>query len=713
MTWLELRRSERSHPESCLARDTARDTNFVKRKAHRTMTTHSRYPRLFSPLNISNITVKNRILMGSMHTGLEDLGDSGKRMAAFFAERAAAGVGMIITGGIGPHPASGLGAKLLDQDDVAMHRTVTQAVHSASPDVKIFMQILHSGPIAAHPDCVGPSPVKSRIARYTPNELDEAGIEEQIAAFGNCARLAEEAGYDGVEIIGSAGYLISTFLVRKTNLREDRWGGSWENRMRFALEVVRRVRASVSPDFVLIFRISAMDMLEGGLAWEEVLSLAKALEAEGADVISTHFCWHESFVPTIATMVPRAAFAQVTGRLRKELNIPLITSNRINMPDVAESVLEKGDADIVSMARPMLADAELATKAFEGREDEINTCIACNQACLDHTFQGKMTSCLVNPRACHETEIVIEPAAEPRRIAVVGAGPAGLAFSCTAAERGHDVTLFDSASEIGGQFNLAKQVPGKEEFHETLRYYNKMIEVHGVSLRLGERVDAETLKDSGYDEVVVATGITPRVPDIEGIEHQKVVSYIDVIKGNRQIGSKVAIMGAGGIGFDVAELITHEGESAALNIDVFAKEWGIDFKNHPRGGVTGVTPEVATNGREVLILQRKTTAVGRGLGRTTGWTNRLTLQRRGVQMIPGVGYDRIDDAGLHVVIDGEAQVLDVDNVIICAGQEPLRTLHDNLTDAGQSSHLIGGAYEAAELDAKAAIKQATELAVTL
>ncbi|WP_108787403.1 oxidoreductase [Erythrobacter sp. Alg231-14] len=677
------------------------------------MSAHPKYPHLFSPLKIGGATIKNRILMGSMHTGLEDVENAGERMAAYFAERAAAGVGMIITGGISPHPSAGRGATMINAEDVATHTTVTKAVHSANPDVKICMQILHSGPLAGTQDCVAPSPVRSRIARFVPNELDEQGIEEQIEAFGNCAKLAEEAGYDGVEIIGSAGYLISTFLVQKTNQRDDRWGGSWENRMRFPTEVVRRVREKVSSDFVLIFRIAAMDMLQDGMAWEEIVSLAKTLQAEKVDVISTHFCWHESLVPTIATMVPRAAFTQVTGRLRKELDIPLITSNRINMPDVAEDVLVAGDADIVSMARPMLADAQFASKARDGREDEINTCIACNQACLDHTFGGKLTSCLVNPRACRETELVMKAADAKKRIAVVGAGPAGLAFACTAAERGHDVTLYDAASEIGGQFNLAKQVPGKEEFYETLRYYSKMIEVHGITLRLGNRVDAEALKNEGFDEVAIATGIKPRVPEIPGIGHAKAVSYIDVIRGNCEVGKKVAIMGAGGIGFDVAELITHEGESGALNIDVFAKEWGIDFQNHPRGGVTGIEPVVAKNDRKVTLLQRKTTGVGKGLGKTTGWTHRLTLQRRGVQMVPGVEYLKIDDDGLHVSINDEPQLLDVDTVVICAGQEPLRTLYDDLQDCDMTSHLIGGAYEAAELDAKTAIKQATEIALVV
>ena len=540
---------------------------------------------------------------------------------------------MIITGGISPNEEGGMvvtdeqgnplasASKLNTQEEAAGHRMVTDAVHEAAPDCKICLQILHMGALAYNEGAVAPSPVRSRIGAFSPAELDEEGIEKQIADHAYCATLAKQSGYDGVEIIGSAGYLLSTFLVEKTNQRTDRWGGSYENRMRFSVEVIRRVREAVGKDFIVIFRIAAMDMLEGGMSWEEIALLAKAVEQAGASMISTHFVWHEAQVPTIATMVPRRAFTGVTKRVRGVVSVPVITSNRINMPDVAEAVLADGDADLVSMARPMLADAELVKKAAEGRTEEINTCIACNQACLDHAFVGKTTSCLVNPRACHETVLNWEAAEQPKKIAVVGAGPAGLAYATVAAERGHAVTLYDAADEIGGQFNLAKQVPGKEEFHETIRYYRAMMTKHKVTMRLGQKVDAQALVDAGFDHVVVATGISPRAPDIPGIDHDKVVGYIDAIRGNKPIGEKVAVIGAGGIGFDVTELITHQGKSSSLDIELFAKEWGVDFENHPRGGVTGVEPVVNKADREVWLMQRKDTPVGRGLGKTTGWTN--------------------------------------------------------------------------------------------
>jgi len=677
------------------------------------MALHPKYPKLFSPLDLGFTQLKNRALMGSMHTALEEVDGGFERLAAYFAERARGGVGMMITGGISPNEEGSMGSEMSTPEHAEGHRQVTDAVHAVDPDIKICMQILHAGPLAHTPTMVAPSAVPSRLSRMVPNELDEAGVQKQINDHVNCAKMAKLAGYDGVEIIGSAGYLLSTFLVEKTNQRDDQWGGSYENRMRFPLEIMRRCRAEVGENFILIFRIAAMDMLQGGMSWDEVVLLAKEMEKAGATIISTHFTWHESAVPTIATMVPRAAFSGVTGRLRKELSIPTITSNRINMPDVAEQVLADGDADIVSMARPMLADAELVLKAFEGREDEINTCIGCNQACLDHGFEGKEISCLVNPRALNETLLNYETSEAPKKIAVVGAGPAGLAYATVASGRGHSVTLFDAGSEIGGQFNLAKQIPGKEEFYETLRYYRRMMEVNHVDVQLNRKVSAAELKLGGFEHVVVATGITPRVPQLEGIDHPSVVSYVDVLRGNVEVGKRVAVMGAGGIGFDVSEFITHVGVSAALDKDVFAREWGIDFKNHPRGGVTGVTPQVEESDRQVYLMQRKSTRVGRGLGKTTGWTHRMSLDKRGVQMINGIDYEKVDDQGLHVTVAGVPQLFEVDTVIVCAGQVPKRDLYDELSDSGIATSLIGGAFEASELDAKAAIKQASYLAAAI
>ncbi|CAA0093362.1 2,4-dienoyl-CoA reductase [Zhongshania aliphaticivorans] len=684
------------------------------------MNKHSQYPSIFQPLDLGFTQLKNRIMMGSMHTGLEEVGEPGyQKMATYFAERAKGGVGMIMTGGIAPNPESNVSmmdqesdsAMLYREDQVHQHSLVTTAVKEAAPDCKMCMQILHPGPVTANPDAVSPSGIRSPLGTPNPKIMTEADIEKTISDFANCAALAQKASYDGVEIIGSAGYLISTFLVEKTNQRTDRWGGSYENRMRLAIEVIKRVRQTVGENFIIVYRIAAMEMMEDGSSWDEVVRLAKEIEKHGATIISTHFTWHESRVPTIATRVPRAAFASVTGRLRKEISIPVITSNRINTPETAEDVLAKGWADIVSMGRPMLADPEFVNKTSTGREDEINTCIGCNQACLDHTFQGKRVTCLVNPRACYETEINITPAATSKRIAVVGAGPAGLSFAITAAQCGHKVTLFEASDAIGGHFNMAKVIPGKEEFHETIRYYNRQIELNNIELRLNTYVDADALQD--WDEVVIATGIKPRVPEIKGIDNAKVFNYRDAILHPERIGKRVAIVGAGGIGFDVAELLSHAGVSAGLDIDVFAREWGIDFKNHPRGGVAGVEPQVETSGREIYLLQRKAQSVGRTLGTTTGWAHKLSLRRKGVHMLAGVQYEGIDDQGLHIQYQNEAQTLDVDSIVICAGQESDNALYRAIKSKRDNVHLIGGAELAMEIDAKRAIDQGFRLAISL
>ncbi|TLX57133.1 NADPH-dependent 2,4-dienoyl-CoA reductase [Stutzerimonas nosocomialis] len=673
------------------------------------------YPHLLAPLDLGFTTLRNRTLMGSMHTGLEEMPNGFERMAAYFAERARGGVGLIVTGGVGPNEEGAVragAAKLSTPEEADEHKVVTQAVHEAGG--KICMQILHAGRYAYNPQLVAPSAIQAPINPFTPRALDEEGIEKQIRDFVNCASLAQVAGYDGVEVMGSEGYFINQFLVAHTNQRDDRWGGSYENRMRLPVEIVRRVREAVGRDFIIIYRLSMLDLVEGGSSWEEIVQLARAIEQAGATLINTGIGWHEARIPTIATKVPRAAFTKVTAKLRGEVSIPLITTNRINMPEVAERVLAEGDADMVSMARPFLADPDFVNKAAAGRSEEINTCIGCNQACLDHTFSGKLTTCLVNPRACHETELNYIPTVQTKRVAVVGAGPAGLAAASVAAERGHQVTLFDAADEIGGQFNVAKRIPGKEEFYETLRYFEHRLQRTGVDVRLGTRVEVGTLVEGGFDEIVLATGIAPRTPDIPGVEHPKVIGYLDAILGRKPVGATVAVIGAGGIGFDVSEFITHQGQSTSLDREAFWKEWGIDPQLSVRGGVAGVQPQPQPAARQVYLLQRKASKVGNGLGKTTGWIHRAGLKHRNVKMVSAVEYLKIDDAGLHVrIAGGEPQVLPVETIILCAGQDPLRELQAGLEAAGCRVHLIGGADVAAELDAKRAIDQGSRLAAAI
>ena len=670
------------------------------------------YPSLFAPLDLGFTQLKNRVLMGSMHTGLEEYPDGAERLAAFYAERARHGVALIVSGGIAPD-ATGVGmaggAMLNDASQVPHHRVITDAVHQEGG--KIALQILHTGRYSYQPKLVAPSALQAPINRFTPHALTHDEIITLIDDFARCAQLAREAGYDGVEVMGSEGYLINEFLAARTNQRDDQWGGDYANRMRFAVEVVRAVRQRVGKDFIIVYRLSMLDLVDNGGTFDETVLLAKAIEAAGATIINTGIGWHEARIPTIATPVPRGAFSWVTRKLKGHVTIPLVTTNRINDPQVADDILSRGDADMVSMARPFLADAELLSKAQSGRADEINTCIGCNQACLDQIFVGKVTSCLVNPRACHETKMPIVPAARSKNLAVVGAGPAGLAFAINAAARGHQVTLFDANSEIGGQFNIAKQIPGKEEFYETLRYYRRMIEITGVTLKLNQRVSTDDLLH--FDETILATGITPRTPPIDGIDHPKVLTYLDVLRDKAPVGQRVAIIGCGGIGFDTAMYLSQPGSPTSQNIAEFCVEWGIDTSLQQAGGLRPEGPHLARSPRQIVMLQRKASKPGEGLGKTTGWIHRTTLLSRGVKMIPGVSYQKIDDAGLHVEINGEAQMLAVDTVIICAGQEPNRLLAEPLQAAGKTVHLIGGSDVAGELDARRAIAQGTRLALEI
>lgn len=670
------------------------------------------YPHLLRPLDLGFTVLPNRVLMGSMHVGLEEAENGFERMAAFYAERARGGVGLIVTGGIAPNdrgrPYEG-GAKLTSEEEAARHRVVTDAVHAEGG--RIAMQILHFGRYAYHQDLVAPSAIQAPISPFVPHALTDDEIEETIEDFVRAAVLARSAGYDGVEIMGSEGYFINEFIARHTNRRDDRWGGSYENRIRLPLEIVRRTREAVGPDFILIYRLSMLDLVPGGSSFDEVVTLAKAVEAAGVTIINTGIGWHEARIPTIATSVPRGAYTWVTRKLMGAVSVPLVTSNRINTPEVAEQLLAEGRADMVSMARPFLADPDFVAKAGAGRPETINTCIGCNQACLDHTFSLKITSCLVNPRACHETELVLAPTRLAKRVAVVGAGPAGLACAVSAAERGHTVTLFDGADDIGGQLDIARRIPGKEEFGETLRYFRTQLAERGVDVRLSTRVTAADLPADAFDEVVVATGVTPRTPEIPGIDHPSVVGYLDVLRDGAPVGERVAVIGAGGIGFDVAEYLTDGGEGASLDAPTYFRQWGVDMAYTGPGGLTA--PERPAPPRTVHLLQRKAGKVGAGLGKTTGWIHRTELKHRGVTMTAGVTYERIDDRGLHITVDGTPSVLEVDTVVLCTGQEPRRSLYEELSEAGRPVHLIGGADVAAELDAKRAIDQGTRLAAAL
>jgi len=671
---------------------------------------HSLYPHLLAPLDLGHVTLPNRVLMGSMHTGLEDHARDYDKLAAYFAERARGGVGLMVTGGLAPNIAGWLkpfAGRLSMPWHVARHRKVTRAVHADGG--RICLQILHAGRYGYHPLSVAPSKIKSPITPFTPRALSSGGVERTIRDFVDCAKLAQDAGYDGVEIMGSEGYFINQFIAAHTNQRSDEWGGDASKRQRLPIEIVRRTREAAGRDFIIIYRLSMLDLVDDAQSWEEIVQLAKAVEAAGATLINTGIGWHEARVPTIVTSVPRAAFAWVTKKLKGEVAIPLITTNRINMPDVAEKLLADGDADMVSMARPLLADPDWVKKAAAQRSERINTCIACNQACLDHVFENARASCLLNPRACHETEIVVTTTAAKKKVAVVGAGPAGLACATTLGERGHAVTLFDAAAEIGGQFNMAKRIPGKEEFHEALRYFGHRIDDTGVELRLNTRATVDALR--GFDSVVLATGVSPRPLKIPGADRENVLSYLDVVLLGKRVGQRVAIGGAGGIGFDVAEFLTQEQPSPTTDIARWSHEWGVDTAYAQRGGLAKGVPEPSP--REVWLLQRTPGTPGKRLNKTTGWVHRAALKMKKVTMLGGVGYERIDDEGLHVSIDGKPQVIPADHVVVCAGQEPRRDLFEALKAANIDVHLIGGADVAAELDAKRAIAQGTKLALQL
>ncbi|MCD8445499.1 NADPH-dependent 2,4-dienoyl-CoA reductase [Tenacibaculum finnmarkense] len=673
-----------------------------------------KYKHIFEPLDLGFTTLKNRVIMGSMHTGLEEEKNGTQRIATYYAERAKGGVGLIVTGGISPNIqgwTAPFSARMSTKKHAREHKIITDAVHKEGG--KICMQILHSGRYGYHPLTVAPSKIQAPINPFKPFKLRQSGIRRTLRDFVNSAKLSQEAGYDGIEIMGSEGYLINQFIVKRTNKRTDNYGGAYENRIRLAIELVQKIREAVGQNFIIIYRLSMLDLVEQGSSWEEVVQLGKEIEKAGATIINTGIGWHESRIPTIATSVPRAAFTWVTQKMKEELSIPLITSNRINMPETAEKVLSEGHADMISMARPFLADPQWVNKAKQERDDEINTCIACNQACLDHAFQQKVASCLVNPRACHETEFNYNPTKNKKKIAVVGAGPAGLSAATILAQRGHEVTLFDADKQTGGQFNIAKQIPGKEEFYETIRYFNKQLELHKVTVKLNTRVSADDLSKGNFDEVIIATGITPRMPRINGIEHEKVLNYIDVIKHKKPVGKRVAVIGAGGIGFDVSEYLAHQGESTALNIDAWLKEWGIDKTLKSRAGIENVTPEFHPSPREIFMFKRSKGKFGKNLGKTTGWIHRAVLKKKNVQFIGEVQYTKIDDKGLHYTQGEEQKILEVDNVIICAGQLPFKELVTPLEEKGIKIHVIGGADFASELDAKRAINQGSRLAAEI